>query len=195
MEVEGLADQLRGLLVIVFAERPNERLIGPLAEGAAPVGGGLRAPILHRAGAISEVVVLIRLCARGLGLGHLLSRPIDLLVKSVGSSGKQLLEVIGRGFFSIGEEVAALSDDLVMGLFTFRRTGALALLYIIDSGIRRVLDHAACIPPRCTGVRGLMLILDRTRAPASALNDWSTDTLSKTGSCLPRGRILLVLVL
>ena len=95
VEVEGLADQLRGLLVIVFAERPNKRLIGLLAEGAVPVGGGLRAPILHRAGAISEVVVLIRLCARGLGLGHLLSRPIDLLVKSVGSIGKQLLEVVG----------------------------------------------------------------------------------------------------
>ena len=95
MEVERLADQLCGILVIVFAERPNERLIGPLAEGAVPVGGGLRAPILHRAGAISKVVVLIRLSTRGLGLGHLFARPINLLVNTVSSIGKQLLEVIG----------------------------------------------------------------------------------------------------
>ena len=87
MEEEWLADQLRRLLVIVFAERPNERLISLLAEGTVPVGEGLRAPILRRAGTISEVVVLIRLCARGLGLRHLLSRPLDLLVNTVGSIG------------------------------------------------------------------------------------------------------------
>ena len=95
MEVKRLADQLRRLLVIVFAEWPNERLIGLLAEGTVPVGGGLWAPVLHRTGAISEVVVLIRLCARGLWLGHLLSRPIYLLINTVGSIWKQLLEFIG----------------------------------------------------------------------------------------------------
>ena len=82
-----------------------------------------------------------------------------------------------------------------MGLFAFWRTGALTLLYIIDSGIGGVLNHATCIPPRSTCVRGLMLILDRTRTPASALDDWSTNTLTKTGSSLPRRRNLLAVVL
>ena len=95
MEVERLADHLRWLLLIILAERPNKRLIGLLAEGTVPVGGGLQAPILHRTRAISEVVVLIRLCAKWFGLGHLLSRPIDLLVNIASCIGKQLLEVIG----------------------------------------------------------------------------------------------------
>lgn len=113
MKEKWLANEFGLILVFVLAEGTNEGIICFHAERAQPLSQWN----LGNIGALDEVIIVIRLSSRWVYLRHYL---LTFLLRIIAICATlKLVKVESRCIFPVRQEIATLSDDLIVRFFSF----------------------------------------------------------------------------